>query len=772
MGRVAKTLLFTLLFIAITLAEAGPADPHQPLDPCCDENGWNFESMVRCQLVSDFFIAIAYFSIPLELLYFISRTEIFPFWWVVAQFGAFIVLCGLTHLVAIWTYNPHSFNIMLTQTILKVLTALVSCATAISLVHIIPMLLHVKVRELFLRNKAEELNREVDLIKRQEEAGRHVCMLTQEIRRSLDRHTILAIMLEELGKILHLENCTIWMPNTERTSMELTHELKRRDLQEHMPVLVSAGDELVQAVQSSNKAIAVPSYSVLGVASSHDTALVGPMVAVRLPLLRCSNFKGGTPQRLDTLYAVMVLSLPKGTGREWGPSELGIVNAVSDQVAVALSHAAILEESHRIQDQLVEQNKALQLVRQEAETAVLARNEFLVVMNHEMRTPLHSIRALSSLLQEFKLSPEQRAVVETVAKSSGLMSTIINDMLDYSRLEDGSVMLDTRPFELPAVFREAANFAIPMARTKGLKFSLELAIDIPQHVIGDEKRLLQVTLNLIGNAVKSTNQGSIVVTVCIDDKEEFRWDPRKPTWRPFARDGYVFLRTEIRDTGMGVAESDISKLFQKVVQPDNVTPNHDSGAGLQLALCQKIVQLMNGHIWVESGGLGHGSVVTFIVSLQLQPRSMGVLREETLYKEDLKGLKVLVTDDNLINRTVTRQLLEKLGCQATVVESGRQCLATLAQPGSMYKLLLLDLWMPEMDGYEVALRIQKNIRSELRPLVVALTADTDKSIQERCVKVGMDGVVLKPVSLAEMSSKLCTILQRASIKQQNWSAFT
>ncbi|MCO5586142.1 hypothetical protein L7F22_040082 [Adiantum nelumboides] len=217
------------------------------------------------------------------------------------------------------------------------MAALVSCATAISLVHIIPVLLHVKVRELFLRNKAEELNREMDLIRRQEEAGRHVRMLTQEIRRSLDRHTILAIMLEELGKTLHLENCTIWMPDYQRTALELTHELKRRSLLVHTPVLVPANDELVKAVQTSTKAIAVATDSILGMVSSHDAALLGPMVAVRLPLLWCSNFKGGTPQRLDTLYAVMVLGLPKGTGREWGPSELEIVETVSDQMAVAQS---------------------------------------------------------------------------------------------------------------------------------------------------------------------------------------------------------------------------------------------------------------------------------------------------------------------------------------------------------------------------------------------------------------------------------------------------
>lgn len=767
MANVSIVVLVLLIFLVIALVVIGLPTSQYTLSSCsCDEGGWELESMMRFQLGSDFLIALAYFSIPIELLYFISCSEVLPFWWVIAQFGAFIVLCGLTHFVAMWTYGTHTFKIMLIQTVLKVLTALVSCATAISLVHIIPVLLQVKVRELFLRNKAEELDREVNFIKRQEKAGRHVRMLTQEIRRSIDKHTILAIMLEELGKTFRLENCIIWMPNSQKTEMELSHELKRRNLQ--VPVLVPADDELIKDVQGSTKAVVVPMNSVLGMESSHEAALLGSMVAIRLPVLRCSNFKGGTPQRLDTAYAVLVLGLPKRIRRGWEPDDLEIVETVADQVAVALSHAAILEESHRIQDQLVEQNKALKLVRKEAETAVVARNEFLVVMNHEMRTPLHAIKGISSLLQESSLNQEQQAVLETVAKSSGLLSTIVNDMLDHSRLENGSLELDFRLFELSAVLKEAVNFAIPMARSKGLKFSLEILNEIPQQVIGDEKRLLQVTLNLIGDAIDSTKQGSVVVSVRVDRKEDFSWDPQRPTWRPSFCDGFVFLRTEVRGAGVSIGESSISKLFQKFLGTENTSSaQHHDDSGLRLATCDKIVQLMNGHIWVENDVPGFGFVATFLVRLQLPSLLMGALPKENFYKEILKGLKALVTDDNLINRTVTKQLLEKLGCQATVVESGRQCLATLAQSGSLYKFLLLDLWMPEMDGYEVALRIQRNIHPERRPLVIALTADTDKTTQDRCFKVGMDGIMLKPVTLAEMSNKLCAILQRASKGRYN-----
>jgi ethylene receptor len=175
---------------------------------------------------------------------------------------------------------------------------------------------------------------------------------------------------------------------------------------------------------------------------------------------------------------------------------------------------------------------------------------------------------------------------------------------------------------------------------------------------------------------------------------------------------------------------------------------------------------MHGHIWIESDGLGKGCMVTFVVRLQLMPPPTPAKLEQTSRDEqaattDLKGLKVLVTDDNSVNRIVTRRLLDRLGCKTTVVESGHQCLATLAQPGSSFEVLLLDLCMPEMDGYEVARRIKQRFRPEDRPLVVALTANTDMETRERCLQIGMDGIVLKPISLADMSAQLLQMVRKS-----------
>jgi ethylene receptor len=326
-----KSLVALLAILATAVFAVTVSTPSKIPGCTCDDDAYtpSDESMNRCQLASDFFIALAYFSIPLELVYFVSCSHMFPFRWIIVQFCAFIVLCGLTHFVSIWTFGPHSYSLVITQTILKALTAVVSCATAITLVQLIPELLHVKVRELFLKHKAAKLDREMDIIKTQEEVGRHVRMLTHVIRSTLDRHKILNTTLAELAKTLSLESCTVWMPNAEGTALELTHELDRRLVQ--VPISIPAGDPSVQSVVQKRSAIIIPSTCALGRASNHN-GLAGAMSAVRLPLLHVSNFKGGTPEVVHASYAILVLLLSSESGRQWREHELQMIEVVADQV--------------------------------------------------------------------------------------------------------------------------------------------------------------------------------------------------------------------------------------------------------------------------------------------------------------------------------------------------------------------------------------------------------------------------------------------------------
>lgn len=570
---------------------------------------------MKYQYISDFFIAIAYFSIPLELIYFVQKSAFFPYRWVLIQFGAFIILCGATHFINLWTFSMHSKTVAIVMTIAKLATAIVSCATALMLVHIIPDLLSVKNREIFLKTKADELDKEMGLIISQEETGRHVRMLTHEIRSTLDRHTILKTTLVELGRTLDLEECALWMPSRRGLNLQLSHTLNNM-----IPIgsAIPINLPIINEVFNSAQAIHIPHTCPLArIKTSVGRYMPPEIVAVRVPLLHLSNFQiNNWPELSAKSYAVMVLILPIDGARKWRDNELELVEVVADQVAVALSHAAILEESMRAREQLMEQNVALDLARQEAELAIRARNDFLAVMNHEMRTPMHAIISLSSLLLETEVTPEQRVMIETVLKSSNLLATLINDVLDLSRLEDGSLELDSVVFNLHKVFAQAVVLIKPIALVKNLSLTLILAPDLPYLAVGDEKRLIQTILNIAGNAVKYTKEGYVTIVATVAKLDSLRdWPP--PEFYPMSCDGHFFLKVQVKDTGCGITSQEIPLVFTKFAQLQSGSSRKNDGAGLGLAIARRFINLMGGHIWIESEGLDKGTTVTFIAKLRI-----------------------------------------------------------------------------------------------------------------------------------------------------------
>lgn len=729
----------------------------------CIEPQWpGDELLMKYQYISDFFIALAYFSIPLELIYFVKKSAVFPYRWVLVQFGAFIVLCGATHLINLWTFTIHSRTVAMVMTTAKVLTAVVSCATALMLVHIIPDLLSVKTRELFLKNKAAELDREMGLIRTQEETGRHVRMLTHEIRSTLDRHTILKTTLIELGRTLALEECALWMPTRTGLELQLSYTLRQQNAVEytvpiHLPV--------INDVFSSNHAVRItPNCPVARIRPLAGKYMPGEVVAVRVPLLHLSNFQiNDWPELSTKRYALMVLMLPSDSARQWHVHELELVEVVADQVAVALSHAAILEDSMRARDLLMEQNVALDLARREAETAIRARNDFLAVMNHEMRTPMHAMIALSSLLQETELTPEQRLMVETVLKSSNLLATLINDVLDLSRLEDGSLQLDIGIFNLHSLLKEVRNLIKPVASVKKLMISLNLAQDLPMYASGDEKRLMQTLLNVVGNAVKFSKEGSISITASVAKSDSLK-DFRARDFFPVPSDNHFYLRVQVKDSGSGISPQDIPKLFTKFSQAQTLATRNYGGSGLGLAICKRFVNLMEGHIWLESEGLGKGCTATFMVKLGIPELSneskfpfvpkMSANHGQT----NFPGLKVLVMDDNGVSRTATKGLLMHLGCDVTTVCSNEECLRVISHE---HQVVLLDVCMPGIDGYELAVSIrEKFAKRHEKPLIIALTGNTDKATKENCTRVGINGVIQKPVSVDRMRSIFVELLEQ------------
>ncbi|KAJ8438900.1 hypothetical protein Cgig2_007745 [Carnegiea gigantea] len=718
-----RALVFGILFCAL-LVSVCAAEDEFPRCNCEDEGFWSVESILECQRVSDFLIAVAYFSIPIELLYFVSCSNV-PFKWVLFQFIAFIVLCGMTHLLNGWTYGPHTFQLTVALTTFKFLTALVSCATAITLITLIPLLLKVKVREFMLKKKTWDLGREVGIIKKQSEAGWHVRMLTQEIRKSLDRHTILYTTLVELSKALDLQNCAVWMPNENRTEVILTHELKGRNFPNGSNCRLPYAEPDVRRIKESNEVQFLRPDSALACGSSVGEH--GAVAAIRMPMLRVSNFKGGTPEMIQACYALLVLVLPSGN-RSWTSQDLEIIQVVADQVAVAISHAAVLEESQLMREQLAEQNRALQQARQNALMASQARNSFQRVMSHGMRKPMHSILGLLWVLKDENLNAEQRLIVDTLMKTGSVLSLLINDVMDDSPKESGRFPSDIRSFDLHALVREAGCFARCLCAQKGLSFDIEVDKSLPSHLMGDEKRVFQVILHMVGNLVGNSigGGGSLALRVYPQHGSRGRNDQGWAAWRSGSADGYVYIRFEIEVTSNPVFPDDSVATSNYTGQICN---SDIAEKDLGFSICQKLVQV----------------------------RAMCLRESSENSKSALEGLQVLLADGDDMNRAVSKKLLEKLGCTVTAVSSGFECLTALGPAGSCFQILLLDLHMHDLDGFEVASRIRK-LRSMSLPLIIAVIASDEDDFWEKFKRVGINGVIRKPVILPEMIDELRRVL--------------
>jgi len=552
-----------------------------------DTSWWTIEKILEWQKVGDFLIAVAYFSIPIELLYFISCANI-PFKWVLFQFIAFIVLCGMTHLFNSWTYGPHTFQIMLTLTVLKVLTALVSCATTITLITLIPMLLKVKVREFLLKRKARELGIEYGMIMKQNEAGMHVRMLTQEIRKSLDRHEILYTTLVKLSETLGLQNCAVWMPNVDKTAMNLTHELNGRNVNSSIPII----DPDVVRIKGDNVVHMIDSDSLLAAASSGVSVDAGPVAAIRMPMLSVSDFKGGTPEVTEACYAILVLVLPSEEARSWSNQELEIIKVVADQVAVGLSHAAILEESQLMREKLEERNRALQQEKRNAMMASEARAVFQKVMSNGMGRPMHSVMGLLSMMKDENLKSEQKLIVDSMVRTSGVVSNLMNDAMDNSDRDGGGgrFPMEMKCFGLHNMLKEAACVAKSMALCKGFGFKVEVDRTLPNYVIGDEKRVFQVILHMVRNLIDCNNGGGILVfQVFTESGSRGRSEHGYATWRPSSSSGDVHVRFDIGINSSN-SESDTSVTSGRLAGRMR-TSDRAFDESLSFSICKKIIQV-------------------------------------------------------------------------------------------------------------------------------------------------------------------------------------
>ena len=390
-----------------------------------------------------------------------------------------------------------------------------------------------------------------------------------------------------------------------------------------------------------------------------------------------------------------------------------------------------ITEKKQIEQELLE-------AKAQAEQASRFKSEFLANMSHEIRTPLHAVLGMSHLALQTEPTTKQREYLESIETAGKSLLALVNDILDFSKIEAGKLHMEKVDFQLDGVLARVSSLLLPKAKEKGLSFLVSVGEDTPHALVGDPLRLEQVLVNLVGNALKFTERGEVVISVVAEESGEKR----------------TRLRFSVRDTGIGLTKEQTQKLFQAFTQADGSTTRKYGGTGLGLSISRQLVTLMGGEIGVESEP-GQGSEFYFTAEFGLQPPDRVRIETATTVDREamemIRGARILLAEDNPINKRIAMDLLEGWGFEAVWASDGKE--AVRAAQGSDFDLIFMDIQMPEMDGYKATGRIRATGRNKAVP-IVAMTAHAMAEERAKCLEAGMNDHVPKPFEPEELRAAL------------------
>lgn len=735
--------------------------------------------LVLLHLVSDLLIAIAYFSIPIMLLYFLFKRGDVPFQSFFVMFGAFIVFCGTGHLLEIWTlWHPAYWLSGVEQAI----TALISCYTAINMAKLLPRFLSLKTpeqleklnqeleTEINERKKAETqlllINEELETrvkertaqLEQSAEEKQTISRIVRQMRQTLDLKQIFAKTTKELRTALNCDRILVYQFNSDwsgrivaesvaegwtklisqTANSALTQVAIDRDncifktiedtyLKESQGAIFNRGNSY-RAVEDVKEANFDPCYLELLEQLEAKAYLVVPIFysncectdeATRAALEQNKN-------RLWGLLFAYELSAP----RKWDSRAIEIMLQIGSQLGVAVQQGELLAQTQK-------QATELSIAKNEAERANRAKSQFLANMSHELRTPLNAVLGYTQLMQmSAELPTVYEEYIDIIDSSGRHLLSLINDVLEMSKIEAEQTFLNLIDFNLYELLNEVENLFKLKAQDKQLQLSFERDCNVPQYFKGDRKKLRQVLINILGNAIKFTQQGQIRLQVSIKKQ---------------------MLEFAIEDTGSGIAPEEIECIFLPFKQAK--TGQHSGeGTGLGLSISKVFVELMGGTITVNSN-VNRGTTFTFttplIAATSILPDKAIVSTGIPIAIAPHQSFRILVAEDRPTNRQLMVKILTSVGFEVREAVNGSEAIAIWRewQP----HLIWMDMQMPVMNGFEACQQI-KNSSQGQSTIIIAITASAFEEDRQKILSYGCDDIVCKPFRPKELFNKMAQYL--------------